>query len=249
MGAEQVNLLVREVVLLQKGEQRHRHAVPPVGVAQKNGVVSLQLLHRGGQLRPGVLCPLLIGPFQAGVPVAGIGLGDLDGEQVASRPLADPLGQLLDVARRGHAGRGHRVDLPVDDGVVRPGKIGHQHPALLRIGRLLRLLFSRSRLLRGRRLLLFLRRNLLRLFCRLGRSRLFLLLAAGTGRKAENHKRRQGRGHPSSHHKILPFPVWFPIAPFPSRPAAAGPAACRTAGCQSCAAARSWSAPAACAAR
>lgn len=101
----------------------------PVGVAQEHGVVLVQVLYCGGEGGAGVLPPLLVGPGQACVPVAGVGVGDLDGEEVPAGGLLNPGGQLLDVARGHHAGGGDGVHVLRQDGILRPGEVGHQGAA------------------------------------------------------------------------------------------------------------------------
>ncbi len=106
--------LAREVIGLQEGVQGHGQVGVPVGVAQENHIVLVQVLDLAGQLRVGVLPQLVVGKLQQGGVGAGVLLDRLDGKQVAAHRLLDGLGDELGVARHpvlgGHpAGVGHGV--------------------------------------------------------------------------------------------------------------------------------------------
>ena len=88
----------------------------------------LQVFHK---LRPGVVAPLLVGPVQAVIPVAGVRLCHTDREQLCSRFLLHPACQLLHIPRGDDAGGRHGVHIFRQDGVIRPGKVGHKDIAFL----------------------------------------------------------------------------------------------------------------------
>lgn len=102
VGAEGRDLLARKVKRLQKGEYRHGHGSPPVGIAQKNHVTAVQAL---GQLfqrgaRVGALFRLCL--LNTGIIVRGVLPDGFQFKQIA----AD---RLLNVLRR--------------NGGVAPGKV------------------------------------------------------------------------------------------------------------------------------
>ena len=123
-------MLPGKVVLLQETEQRHRHAIPPVGIAQKHRIILVEVFYIRLKLRPGAIAPLLVGALQTGIPVAGVGVCDADGKQVATGFLLHPTRQLLNISRRDHAGRRNRVYIACEDGVLCPGEIGDQNVAV-----------------------------------------------------------------------------------------------------------------------
>ena len=102
----------------------------PVGVPQKDGVILRKVLYIFHKLGPGVVAALLVGAGQAVVPIAGVGLCHANRKQVCPCLLLHPLCQLLHVSRRYHAGRRHGVHIFCQNGVIGPGKIGHQNVAL-----------------------------------------------------------------------------------------------------------------------
>ena len=74
MGSEQVDVLSGKVVLFQKAQQRHRRAVPPVGIPQEHRIVLIEISHIFLKLRADIFAALLVGALQAGVPITGIGI-------------------------------------------------------------------------------------------------------------------------------------------------------------------------------
>lgn len=104
MGTEQIYLLPGKIVFFQKRKQRHGHAIPPVGVAQKNRIILIQILHSFLQCGPRIVPTFLIGSFQAVIPITGIGLSHPDRKQISTCFLLHPPCQLLYISRNQHAG-------------------------------------------------------------------------------------------------------------------------------------------------
>jgi len=83
VAAKGNNDLAGKVVRFQQGGDRRGNGSPPVGVAQKYGVVSGEVVDAGGEFGPPSLLLVPPGLVQAGVVVAGIRGDRLDLHQIA----------------------------------------------------------------------------------------------------------------------------------------------------------------------
>lgn len=54
--AEKIYLLSGKVILLQESKQRHRNAIPPVGITQKNRIIIFKVFYIFHQSRPASCC-------------------------------------------------------------------------------------------------------------------------------------------------------------------------------------------------
>ena len=119
--------LAGEVILVKEAVHRHRQVGPPVRVADKDGVVLVQVLDVRGQLGAGVFVLLLRGVVDQLTAVGRIDHRGSDGEQVAAGILLNHVRDGAQAADRftvdgAVAGRGDRVHAAV----FRRSKVGDQ---------------------------------------------------------------------------------------------------------------------------
>ena len=110
--------LAGEVILVKEAVHRHRQVGPPVRVADKDGVVLVQVLDVRGQLGAGVFVLLLRGVVDQLTAVGRIDHRGSDGEQVAAGVLLNHVRDGAQAADRftvdgAVAGRGDRVHAAV----------------------------------------------------------------------------------------------------------------------------------------
>ena len=98
MGAEGVDGLAGEVVVLQEGVHRHGHGAAVVGIAQVNFVIAVQIGRQPHHLRPCLVLPVLPCLSHAGLVVVRVGHLLLDVEPVAAGQLSQHVGHLFRVA-------------------------------------------------------------------------------------------------------------------------------------------------------
>ena len=120
VGAEGVDGLAGEVVMLEESEDRHRHRPPVVGIAEVDFIIPVQRLRPGLQFRPGVRLLVLLGLGDAGVIIGGVRVLHLDFEEGGTGEPVDGPGGQLGVAD------GDGFQLPAEVVFIRPGKIGDQ---------------------------------------------------------------------------------------------------------------------------
>ena len=119
--------LAGEVIFVKEAVHRHRQVGPPVRVADKDGVVLVQVLDVRGQLGAGVFVLLLRGVVDQLTAVGRVDHRGADGEQVAAGILLNHVRDGAQAADRftvdgAVAGRGDRVHAAV----FRRGKVGDQ---------------------------------------------------------------------------------------------------------------------------
>ena len=90
VGAERPDGLAGEVEPLQKGEYRHGHGAPVIGVAQIDGVIFVQTVRVLFQFWPGIPALVVLGFGDALVIVRGIGLDGVDLEPVCPGQCSPP---------------------------------------------------------------------------------------------------------------------------------------------------------------
>lgn len=83
-GAEGDDGLAGPVVTFHKGENSHGNIVPPVGIANKDGVIIIHVFHLRGQSRAGVFFLLLLGLIHYRIIIIGVGHLCFNGKQIAA---------------------------------------------------------------------------------------------------------------------------------------------------------------------
>ena len=120
------DLLARKIIGIEKGVQDHRQISPPVGIADKHGIIFIKVLNAVLDRRTGILAFLLLGILYQRIVIGGIRHFGFNAEDVRTGVFFDYIRHVLGIAKSFAAYYNRTVVL-----IVRHGKVNNKRFACI----------------------------------------------------------------------------------------------------------------------